>query len=147
MSTVSQTSLWSCTLQNMPIKLIESVNFQEAHIENHLFNWNFCSQVVTDHCFRCESKQGLARILLIESTTIINVCTCRLNVTKNAHLWCHKSPGVLLSIKSRCEMQTAIGTLKNHIYSSLPSFLLFFLLPYQTTCHCRKALKKEILKG
>ena len=42
------------TLRNMLIKLIKSVKFKEAHIENDFaFNWKFCSQVVAD--LRCES--------------------------------------------------------------------------------------------
>ena len=58
-------------------------------------------------------QQVLARILLIELTKIINFS--KLNVTKNAHLWRHKSTAVLLSIKSICEMQTAFAILKNHM--------------------------------
>ena len=53
-------------------------------------------------------KQVIARILLIELTKIMNLSG--LNVTKNAHLCHHKSAGVLLSIKNRCEMQTTFGT-------------------------------------
>ena len=52
-------------------------------------------------------KKVLARILLIELTKIINFS--RLNVTKNANWWRHKSTRVVLSIESGCEMQTAFG--------------------------------------
>ena len=86
MSTVSQTSLWSCTLQNMLIKLIKSVNFKEAHIESHLMHLTgtFVVKLLQIVVSDVSPKQVLARILLIELTTIINFS--RLNVTKNAHL-------------------------------------------------------------
>ena len=67
MSTASQSSLISCTLGNMLIKLIKSVNFKEAHIAKdsmHLtqtFPVKLLQIVVLD----VSSKKVLARILLI----------------------------------------------------------------------------------
>ena len=76
MSTVSQTSLRSGTLRIMLIKLTKSVNFEEAHIENHLMHLTETLAVGL--------KQVPACTLLIELTKIVNFS--RLNVTKNAHL-------------------------------------------------------------
>ena len=86
MSTVSQSSLISCTLGNMLIKLIKSVNFKEAHIAKdsmHLaetFPVKLLQIVVLD----VSSKKVLARILLIQLAKVIKFS--RLNVTKNANL-------------------------------------------------------------
>ena len=67
MSTVSQSSLISCTLGNMLIKLIKSVNFKEAHIDlMHLtetFPVNFLQIVIV--VLDVSSRKFLARILLI----------------------------------------------------------------------------------
>ena len=70
----------------MLIKLIKSVNFKEAHIENHLIHLTETSAVkllqivVSD----MSPKQVPAHILAIELTTIINFS--RLHATKNEHL-------------------------------------------------------------
>ena len=70
----------------MLIKLIKSVNFKAAHIENYLmhltetFAVKFL-QIVVSYVSR---KQVPARILVIELTTIIHFS--KLNATKNAHL-------------------------------------------------------------
>ena len=98
----------------MLIRLNKSVNFKEAHTENDLMRSTETFAVMLLQIFVSDvsPKQVIACILLIELTTIINFST--LNVNKNAHLWRDKSTGVLLSIQSRCEMQTAFGTLKNH---------------------------------
>ena len=68
----------------MLIKLIKSVNFKEAHIENHLMHLTetFAVKLLQIVVSDVSPKQVLARILLIELTTIINFS--RLNVTKNA---------------------------------------------------------------
>ena len=99
----------------MLIRPNKSVYFKEAHTENDLMHSTktFAVMLLQIVVSDVSPKQVVARILLIELTTIINFS--RLNVNKNAHLWRHKSTGVLLLIKSRCEMQTAFGTLKNHI--------------------------------
>ena len=70
----------------MLINLIESVNFEDAHIENHLMHLTetFAVKLLQIVVSDASSKQVLARILLIELATIINFS--RLNVTKNAHL-------------------------------------------------------------
>ena len=54
--------------------------------------------------------------------------------------------GTNLSIKSRCEMETAFGTLKNHIQFAKLFIILSVSVPV-TTCHCRKALKKRNVIG
>ena len=70
----------------MLIKLIKSVNFKEAHIENHLMHLTetFAVKLLQIVVSAVSSKQVPARILLIELTKIINFS--RLNATKNAHL-------------------------------------------------------------
>ena len=70
----------------MLIKLIKSVNFKEAHIENYLMHLieTFAIKLLQIVFSYVSPKQVLACILLIELTTIINFS--RLNVTKNAHL-------------------------------------------------------------
>ena len=99
----------------MLIKVIKSVNFREAHIANHLmhltetFTVKLLQIAVSDVSF----KKVPARILLIELTKVMNFS--RLNVTKNANVGHHKFTGVLLIVKSRCEMQAAFAALKNHI--------------------------------
>ena len=66
MSTVSQTSLRSCTLRNMLIKLIKSVKFKEAHIENSLMHLTeiFAIKLLQIVVLDVSPKQVLARILL-----------------------------------------------------------------------------------
>ena len=113
----------------MLIKLIKSVNFKQAYTAKQLIHFTITFSVKLGLTVVLDEspKKVLASILLIESTKIINFST--LDVTKIANLSRHKSIGVRLSIKSRCEMQTTFGTLKNHIY--FPSLLLFVLLPCQ----------------
>ena len=69
----------------MLIKLIKSVNFKEAHIENHLMHLTetFAVKLLQIVVSDVSAKQVLARILLIELTKIINFS--RLHVTKSAH--------------------------------------------------------------
>ena len=76
----------SFTLQNMLIKLIISVNFNEAHIANHLMHLTetFAVKLLQIVVSDASSKKVPARILLIELTKTINFS--RLNVTKNANL-------------------------------------------------------------
>ena len=63
-----------CTLQNMLIKLIKSVNFKEAHIENHLLHLTetFAVKLLQIVVSDVSPKQVPARILVIELTTTIN---------------------------------------------------------------------------
>ena len=70
----------------MLIKLIKSVSFKEAHIENHLMHLTetFAVKLLQIVVSDVTPKQVLRHILLIELTTIINFS--RLNATKNAHL-------------------------------------------------------------
>ena len=70
----------------MLINLIESVNFEDAHDENHLMHLTetFAVKLLQIVVSDVSSKQVLALTLLIELATIINFS--RLNVTKNAHL-------------------------------------------------------------
>ena len=70
----------------MLIKLIKSVNFKDAHIENHLMHLteSFIVKFLQIGVSVVNPTQVLAPILLIELITIINFS--RLNVTKNAHL-------------------------------------------------------------
>ena len=98
----------------MLIKVIKSVNFKEAHIASHLMHLTetFTVKLLQIAVSDVSSKKVPARILLIELTKVMNFS--RLNVTKNVNVGRHKFTGVLLSIKSRCEMQTAFGALKNH---------------------------------
>ena len=95
----------------MLIKIIKSVNFKEAHIANHLMHLTetFPVKLLQIAVSDVSSKKVPARIRLIKLTKIINYS--RLNVTKNANVCRHKSIEVLLSIKSRCEMQTAFGAI------------------------------------
>ena len=74
MSNVSQSSLGSCTLQNMLIKLIKSVYFKEAHIANHLMHLTetFAVKLLQIIVLDVSSKKVLARILLTKLTKIIN---------------------------------------------------------------------------
>ena len=67
-------------------KICKSVNFKEAHIENHLMHLTetFAVKLLQIVVSYVSPKQVPARILLIELTTIINFS--RLNATKNAHL-------------------------------------------------------------
>ena len=67
-SNVSQSSLGSCTLQNMLIKLIKSFNFKEAHIANHLMHLTetFAVKLLQIVVSDVSPKKVLARILLIE---------------------------------------------------------------------------------
>ena len=76
----------TCTLQNMLIKLIKSVNFKEAHNENHLMylTETFVVKLLQIIVSHVSPKQVPAHVLFIELTTIINFS--RLNATKNAHL-------------------------------------------------------------
>ena len=69
----------------MLIKPIKSVNFKEAHIENHLIHLTqtFAVKLLQIVVSDVSPKQVLVRIL-IELAKIINFS--RLNVTKNAHL-------------------------------------------------------------
>ena len=93
----------------MLIKLIKSVNFKAANIENHLihltetFAVKWLQIVVSD----VSPKQVLARILLIELTTIVNFS--RLNVTKNSHF--HGGSSFNQKQMRNILMQTAFGTL------------------------------------
>ena len=68
------------------MKLIKSVNFKEAHIENHLMHLTetFAVKLLQIVVSDVSPKKVPARILLIEFTKIINFF--RLNVTKNVHL-------------------------------------------------------------
>ena len=70
----------------MLMKLIKSVNFKEAHIENHLMHLTetFAVKLLQIVVSDVSPKKVPARILLIEFTKIINFF--RLNVTKNVHL-------------------------------------------------------------
>ena len=74
----------------MLIKLIKSVNFKEARIENHLmhltetFAVKLLQIIVPDVSPKQVPARILVSILVIELTTIINFS--RLNATKNAHL-------------------------------------------------------------
>ena len=74
------------TLQNMLIKLIKCVNFNEAHVANHLMHLTetFAVKLLQIVVSDVSSKKVPARILLIELTKIMNFS--RLNVTKNANL-------------------------------------------------------------
>ena len=67
------------------MKLIKSVNFKEAHIENHLLHLTetFAVKLLQIVVSDVSPKKVLAGILLIELTKTINFS--RLNVTKNAH--------------------------------------------------------------
>ena len=69
----------------MLMKLIKSVNFKEAHIENHLLHLTetFAVKLLQIVVSDVSPKKVLAGILLIELTKTINFS--RLNVTKNAH--------------------------------------------------------------
>ena len=69
----------------MLMKLIKSVNFKEAHIENHLMHLTetFAVKLLQIVVSDVSPKKVLAGILLIELTKTINFS--RLNVTKNAH--------------------------------------------------------------
>ena len=141
MSTISQSSLWPCTFRNMLIKFIKSVSFKEAQIAKHLmlltetFAVKFLQIVVSD----VSPTKVLARTLLIELTKKINFC--RLNLTKNANLWRQNSTGILLSIKSGCEMQRTFG--RQTIYS-FSRFIWFVLLTYQwQLAPLRKPTKKK----
>ena len=62
-----QTSLWYWTLPNMLITLIKSVNFKEAHIENHLMHLTetFAVKLLQIVVSDMSPKQVLAHILLI----------------------------------------------------------------------------------
>ena len=70
----------------MLIKVIKSVNFKEAHIANHLMHLTetFAVKLLQITVSDVSSKKVPARIVLIESTKIINFS--RLNITKNANL-------------------------------------------------------------
>ena len=74
MSTISQSSLISCTLGNMLIKLTKSVNFKEAHIAKDLMHLTetFPVELLQIVVLDVSSKKLLSRILLIELTNIIN---------------------------------------------------------------------------
>ena len=66
---------------------MKSVNFKEAHIENHLMHLTetFAAKLLQIVVSDVSPRQVIApRILLIELTTIITFP--RLNVPKNAHL-------------------------------------------------------------
>ena len=119
----------------MLIKLTKSVNFKEAHSAKHLMHLTetFPTKLLQILVSNMSPKKALACILLIELTKIMNFS--RLNVTKNARLW-RKSTEVLLSIKSRCEMQAAVYIVWQAFYYCCASIPV-------TTCHCRKALKKK----
>ena len=70
----------------MLIGLNKSVNFKEAHTENDLMRSSetFAVMLLQIVVSGMSPKQVVARILLIELTTIIKFST--LNVNKNAHL-------------------------------------------------------------
>ena len=70
----------------MLIKLIKSINFKEAHIENHLIHLTetFAVKLLQIVVLDVSPKQVPARILLIGLTTMI--IFSRLNATNNAHL-------------------------------------------------------------
>ena len=70
----------------MLIKRIKSVNFKEAHIENHLMHLTetFAVKLLQIVVSDVSPKQVPARILLIGLTTMI--IFSRLNATNNAHL-------------------------------------------------------------
>ena len=74
------------TLQNMLIKLIKCVNFNEAHVANHLMHLTETFAVKLSQIAVPDSKKVPARILLIELTKIIIFCRLNLNITKNANL-------------------------------------------------------------
>ena len=67
------------------MKLIKSVNFKEAHIENHLMHLTetFAVKLLQIVVSDVSPKKVLAGILSTELTKTINFS--RLNVTKNAH--------------------------------------------------------------
>ena len=102
-------------------KLIKSV--KEAHIANHYMHLTeTCAvKLLQIGVSYASAKKVIARILLIELTKITSFS--RFNVTKNANWWCHKSTGVVLSIKSRCEMQCS---LKPYIVCQGFYYLFFF---------------------
>ena len=68
-------------MQNTLIKLIKSVNFKAAHIENHLMHLTetFAVKLLQILVSYASPKQVPARILLIELTAIINFS--KLNAT------------------------------------------------------------------
>ena len=70
----------------MLIKLIKSVNFKEAHIENHLTHLTerFAVKLLQIVVSVASPKQVLARIPLIKLTK--NIKFSMLILTKNAHL-------------------------------------------------------------
>ena len=70
----------------MLIKRIKSVNFKEAHIENHLMHLTetFAVKLLQIVVSDVSPIQVPARILLIGLTTMI--IFSRLNATNNAHL-------------------------------------------------------------
>ena len=70
----------------MLMKLIKSVNFKEAHIENHLMHLTetFAVKLLQIVVSDVSPIQVPARILLIGLTTMI--IFSRLNATNNAHL-------------------------------------------------------------
>ena len=63
---LTEISLRFCTLQSMLIKLIKSVNFKEAHIENHLMHLTetFAVKLLQNVVSDVSLKQVPARILL-----------------------------------------------------------------------------------
>ena len=73
-------------MQNILLKRIKSVNFKEAHIENHLMHLTetFAVKLLQIVVSDVSPKQVPARILLIGLTTMI--IFSRLNATNNAHL-------------------------------------------------------------
>ena len=63
---LTEISLWFYTLQSKLIKLIKSVNFKEAHIENHLIHLTetFAVKLLQIVVSDASLKQVPARILL-----------------------------------------------------------------------------------
>ena len=124
MAAVSQTSLRSCTLQDMLIKLNKSVNFKVANIENHSIHLTetFAVKKLEIVGSDVSLKQVLARILLIELTTIVNFSW--LNVTKNLHF--HGGSSFNQKQMGNISMQIAFGTHQNKTYIVCQAFYYFF---------------------
>ena len=102
----------------MLIKLIKSVSFKEAHIQNHLM---YLTGTFTVKLLQIVVSDPSPKKVLINFS--------RLNVTKNANVRRHKPTEVLLSIKSRCEIQRAFATLKKYI--EFVKLSIICLSPYQ----------------
>ena len=106
--------------------LIKSVNFKEAHIENHLMplTETFAVKLLQIVVSNASRKEVLAGILSIE-LTITNFSSL-----PKMHIYDVTNPqGFFCQSKADVKCKQHMVLLKT-IYS-LPSFLLFFLLPYK----------------